>query len=389
MKCKHVMQKDRIHLSNELGAGAYGKVHLAKVSGWATPMVVKMLKPKDMQAKDLDLLKLEMIIWSKIDHPHCLPMIGLALEPTEFCLVSEWCRGGSLGDAVALFRAKQKPTPTPAAIASMMSMIASGMAHLHKHGVMHRDLKSPNILLERKGDTLLESCPLKIADFGLARNLPAADRASCLTAETGSYRWMAPEVIRHEPYNSRADVYSFAVVCFELMTYELPFTNSTAVEAALAVATKDRRPELPAGCDSTIAKLVRECWDASGEMRPSFQEIIERLDARARALSGEGSSSARPSPRLNERRGSGDGKAQKREPENEPLESTHAMKRPNSISSGLLDLAMDRATSPPVRKRASPRSSPGSSPRPSPVMPPFVANEEATRVLVPLSEAVR
>merc|ERR1719217_394706 len=116
------------------------------------------------------------------------------------------------------------------------------MVHLHEHGVMHRDLKSPNILLESKGNSLYESCPLKIADFGLARHLPLEDRAASLTAETGSYRWMAPEVIRHEPYNTACDVYSFAILAWEMLTYRVPFDNMMPVEAAFAVAKGAKRP---------------------------------------------------------------------------------------------------------------------------------------------------
>ena len=85
-------------------------------------------------------------------------------------------------------------------------------------------LKPANILVS--GGTL------KVADFGLARTKPATP--TCLTAETGSYRWMAPEVMRHEPYDERCDVYSFALVSWELLTLEMPFARMQGLDVTAA-----------------------------------------------------------------------------------------------------------------------------------------------------------
>ena len=94
-----------------------------------------------------------------------------------------------------------------------------------------------------------------------------------MTAETGSYRWMAPEVIRHEPYGTGCDVYSFGVLCWEMLSYSIPFPHHTPVEVALSVATKGMRPEMPAHAPSVLVGLIEQCWQQEALLRPSFAKV--------------------------------------------------------------------------------------------------------------------
>ena len=98
-----------------------------------------------------------------------------------------------------------------------------------------------------------------------------------LTAETGTYRWMAPEVIRHESYSSNADVYSFGVVLWQLVTRAVPFASLSPIQAAFMVAKEDRRPEIPDGTDEQLARLVKMCWLGEQQSRPSFYYIVQML----------------------------------------------------------------------------------------------------------------
>ena len=153
-----------------------------------------------------------------------------------------------------------------------------------------------------------------------------------MTAETGSYRWMAPEVrgvalrlrpqarrhrpldrkiasawssrpyspvqqaaalqtphvpppsqvIRHEPYGTGCDVYSFGVLCWEMLSYSIPFPQHTPVEVALSVATKGMRPEIPAHSPSVLVDLIEQCWQQQALRRPSFAKV-RRAPRRSRS----------------------------------------------------------------------------------------------------------
>ncbi|GLE08823.1 hypothetical protein PINS_up020247 [Pythium insidiosum] len=143
------------------------------------------------------------------------------------------------------------------------------MNYLHLCSIMHRDLKSGNVLLDAHGT-------VKISDFGLSCVLDMSGSHD-LTAETGTYRWMAPEVIRHEPYSTKADVYSFGVVLWEMIAKDQPFRGLTPIQAAFAVARQQMRPALPRHTPLKIGELVEHCWHQDPNRRPDFSAILEAL----------------------------------------------------------------------------------------------------------------
>ena len=99
-----------------------------------------------------------------------------------------------------------------------------------------------------------------------------------LTGETGTYRWMAPEVIRHEPYSSKADVYSFAVILWQLLTHDEPFVDLEAVDAANLVARNNLRPPFPEGAPTKLVDLINTNWSDDASERWKFNRIAQRLE---------------------------------------------------------------------------------------------------------------
>ncbi|KAL6216840.1 hypothetical protein ACLB2K_010058 [Fragaria x ananassa] len=149
--------------------------------------------------------------------------------------------------------------------------IAQAMQYLHeqKPKVLHRDLKPSNIFLDDAGH-------IRVADFGHARFL--SDEEMALTGETGTYVYMAPEVIQCEPYNEKCDVYSFGIILNEIITGNYPYieTDYGPTMIAMEVVEGKLRPRLPDDDDGQLGELIELIclsWDGDASIRPSFDTI--------------------------------------------------------------------------------------------------------------------
>lgn len=154
--------------------------------------------------------------------------------------------------------------------------LARGMNYLHQCSppIIHRDLKPANLLIDASGT-------LKISDFGLAKVRPDPSLSETdefrMTGETGSYRFMAPEVFRHEDYTETVDIYSFAMIFYYLLSGRPPWEHLNGLKAVIKAATEADRPIVDRSWDSQLSGLVQRCWDENPSSRPSFSVILEEL----------------------------------------------------------------------------------------------------------------
>lgn len=122
-----------------------------------------------------------------------------------------------------------------------------------------------------------------------------------MTAETGTYRWMAPEVIEHKPYNEKADVFSFGILLWELLTAKVPYSDLTPLQAAVGVVHKGLRPVVPDSLPPRVSELLRQTWRTQPENRPSFKELQVMLSTAMQELQQQ----AQQQAQQEERRGGG------------------------------------------------------------------------------------
>jgi len=191
-----------------------------------------------------------------------------ARNPNEkkLAIVLELMEGGSVTDYLSKWGA-------PLGIPEVLKIgrdVARGMEYLHSMGIVHRDLKPSNFLLDNDG-------AVKVADFGVSRK-----GGGEMTAEVGTYKYMAPEMLSHEPYSNSVDVFSFAMSLSELLTNKVPYSEMTPVQAAFSIVTRDLRPALPDTCPPELKVMIAECWAKDRATRPSFGVIATRLDAMAK-----------------------------------------------------------------------------------------------------------
>ena len=235
--------------------------------------VAKVIDSSKLNEEMTYLLTNECTIWARVAHPHIVSFFGMASTPAAILLVCEYFPCGGLNERLEKLRKQRAPAPDALDLIEQLQQIATGMEYLHalQPPVLHRDLKSANVLIAEGGQRLA------IADFGLARY--QANPGKKMTAETGSYRWMAPEVIRHEEYDKRCDVYSFAILAWEMLTYRVPFDNMMPVEAAFAVAREAKRPPIPSEWSQcSISEMLKACWHQDATKRPPFAAICTALE---------------------------------------------------------------------------------------------------------------
>uniref|UniRef100_A0A7S0UPE4 Protein kinase domain-containing protein n=1 Tax=Polytomella parva TaxID=51329 RepID=A0A7S0UPE4_9CHLO len=253
-----------------LGKGAFGSTYRGRWHG--ATVAVKCVRVSC--AKELTSFLREVETLSLIRHPNVVPFLGACLEPpNRFWLLSEYLPGGTLADWLHPSGSGFAGRPPLARRLEMALEIAQGMLALHAADppILHRDLKPSNVYIDAGGRP-------RIGDFGLARRMYPETR-SMLTGETGTYYYMAPEVIRHEIYDQKADIWSWGVMLCECATGEAPYANEylTPVQLALAVSGEEMRPRIPTDVDVHVEVVARMSLDFDPYSRPDFDLIVQEM----------------------------------------------------------------------------------------------------------------
>uniref|UniRef100_A0A061RBJ4 Tkl protein kinase n=1 Tax=Tetraselmis sp. GSL018 TaxID=582737 RepID=A0A061RBJ4_9CHLO len=245
-----------------VGEGGFGKVFSGAYRG--RPVAVKVQNEDTTKASVVEEFRREISTMGALPpHRNVLALIGVSTTSPRLAIVTEFCPLGSL------YGMLHSPGChlSWVQIAYMCLGAANGMVHLHRHKVLHRDLKSANLLVDA-------DYTVKIADFGLSR--VQTDLAT-MTGGLGTFQWMAPEVLGNQRYSEKADVYSFGIVMWECTAREIPYTGMQGMQAALAVMNRGLRPEIPQHTPPALADLMRACWRPIPGERPTMAQVAAAL----------------------------------------------------------------------------------------------------------------
>uniref|UniRef100_A0A8C8E301 Mitogen-activated protein kinase kinase kinase 12 n=1 Tax=Oryzias sinensis TaxID=183150 RepID=A0A8C8E301_9TELE len=234
-----------------VGSGAQGAVFLGKFHGEE----VAVKKVRDIKETEIKHLR-------KLKHPNIITFKGVCTQAPCYCILMEYCAQGQLYEVL---RAGRKITPSLLVDWSMG--IAGGMNYLHLHKIIHRDLKSPNMLITH--DDLV-----KISDFGTSKEL--SDKSTKMSF-AGTVAWMAPEVIRNEPVSEKVDIWSFGVVLWEMLTGEIPYKDVDSSAIIWGVGNNSLQLPIPESCPDGFKILLRQCCESKQKI-PSFRQILLHLD---------------------------------------------------------------------------------------------------------------
>ncbi|KAL2341665.1 hypothetical protein Fmac_009605 [Flemingia macrophylla] len=251
-------------IGEPIGQGSCGTVYHALWYG--SDVAVKVFS-KQEYSEDLILsFRQEVSVMKRLRHPNVILFMGAVTSPQHLGIVTEFLPRGSL------FRLLQRNTSKLEwrRRVNMALDIARGVNYLHHCNppIIHRDLKSSNILVDK-------NWTVKVGDFGLSR----LKHETYLTTRTGkgTPQWMAPEVLRNELSDEKSDVYSFGVLLWELATEKIPWDTLNPMQVIGAVGFMNHRLEIPEDVDSQWASIIESCWHSDPASRPTFQELVERL----------------------------------------------------------------------------------------------------------------
>eukprot|EP00070_Physeter_catodon_P016563 XP_023975248.1 fibroblast growth factor receptor 3 isoform X3 [Physeter catodon] len=286
---KWELSRARLTLGKPLGEGCFGQVVMAEAIGIdkdraAKPVTVavKMLKD-DATDKDLSDLVSEMEMMKMIGkHKNIINLLGACTQGGPLYVLVEYAAKGNLREYL---RARRPPGTdysfdacrlpeeqlTFKDLVSCAYQVARGMEYLASQKCIHRDLAARNVLVT-------EDNVMKIADFGLARDVHNLDYYKKTTNGRLPVKWMAPEALFDRVYTHQSDVWSFGVLLWEIFTLGGSPYPGIPVEELFKLLKEGHRMDKPANCTHDLYMIMRECWHAVPSQRPTFKQLVEDLD---------------------------------------------------------------------------------------------------------------
>ncbi|XP_068114121.1 fibroblast growth factor receptor 2 isoform X4 [Hyperolius riggenbachi] len=281
--------RDKLTLGKPLGEGCFGQVVMAEALGIdkdrpkeSVTVAVKMLKD-DATEKDLADLVSEMEMMKMIGkHKNIINLLGACTQSGTLFVIVEYAAKGNLREYLRARRPIEMEYSydinrvpgeqmTFKDLVSCTYQLARGMEYLASQKCIHRDLAARNVLVT-------ESNVMKIADFGLARDVNNIDYYKKTTNGRLPVKWMAPEALFDRVYTHQSDVWSFGVLMWEIFTLGGSPYPGIPVEELFKLLKEGHRMDKPANCTNELYMMMRDCWHAIPSHRPTFKQLVEDLD---------------------------------------------------------------------------------------------------------------
>eukprot|EP00927_Polykrikos_kofoidii_P043761 TRINITY_DN3785_c0_g1_i1.p1 TRINITY_DN3785_c0_g1~~TRINITY_DN3785_c0_g1_i1.p1 ORF type:complete len:644 (-),score=131.49 TRINITY_DN3785_c0_g1_i1:32-1963(-) len=264
-------------MHEKIGSGITAEVFRATFQEKQVAVKVIQLNKKCMDDREQKAFAREVGIMPHVSHNHLVKFLGIASRQRPFRIITEFCAGGCVFvllhncDHIDLSWTQQ---------VKMCRDVASAMDYLHafQPQIIHRDLKSLNLLLAKMIANTKDVPHVQVSDFGLSR-MKEMDSWGKMTKAAGTCHWMAPEVFVSTKYDEKVDVYSYAMILFEIICREIPFEDQEPANVG-RLTVRRKRPDLeavPPDCPTLLRALMISCWEHEAPKRPGFPSIVETL----------------------------------------------------------------------------------------------------------------
>ncbi|XP_038048213.1 mitogen-activated protein kinase kinase kinase 20-like [Patiria miniata] len=249
--------------SRYLGQGTNGTVYCMTWNRKDHGDVIQVAAKKTTK---VDSNEIEVLM--KLKHPNIIGYYGVVFKEPSVFIVMEYAPHGSLDTFLDDRHQAGNMLPLNQVL-QWCTNLALAVKYLHDKDLVHRDIKASNCLICQDGE-------LKLCDFNDARQLAT----TVSTEQRGSLPWMAPEVMSEKKFSKKSDIYSLAVVFWQILTCQVPYADrQTGVQIMWCVCTKNERPSIPQGCPDEFAALMSDGWKEKWSERPDISQILKRLSS--------------------------------------------------------------------------------------------------------------
>ncbi|KAF0694073.1 Aste57867_15021 [Aphanomyces stellatus] len=268
------LDSGNVHMDRLLGSGAFGDVWLGSFQ--TQRVAIKTLRPGNVTVRQVQSFIDEIKLMGSFDSPYIVKLIGAAWsQPSDVKCVMEYMDMGDLREYLETNNAQKYDWQLKT---RHIQAIAEGLVYLHSLDIIHRDLKSRNVLLDSTNG-------VKLTDFGISKE----DLQQTMTMGMGTFRWMAPEVISDDGYNSSADVFSFGMVLSEFDSHEVPYkdlknpkSGEPVADAAIMmkVVGGTLKPTFSTSCPEWIREMAEHCLARDPHQRPTAVQLAHIINVK-------------------------------------------------------------------------------------------------------------